>query len=272
VIRSSIRLLVALAMTALIASPVLAQDDEDDSVLKLAEPDFSLVSMPTSLRLPKYKSAFRVTHRFLRSLNDDFGDVAGDFFGLDNGAAIGLEFRMGVIKNGQLGFHRSSDNKTIEFFGQYGVLRESKAKVDVSAFASIEGTDNFQESKSPALGAVISRTVKDWAAFYVQPIWVNNTNQLPSALVDDNSTFIVGLGTRIRVRPTVYVVAEVAPRAAGYAPDDVHASLAVEKRAGGHAFQLNFSTSSATTPAQLGRGGASTSEWMMGFNISRKFF
>ena len=50
-IRSSIRLLVALALTALIASPALAQDD-DDSVLKLAEPDFTLVSLPTTLRLP----------------------------------------------------------------------------------------------------------------------------------------------------------------------------------------------------------------------------
>ena len=270
-IRSSIRLLVALALTALIASPALAQDD-DDSVLKLAEPDFTLVSLPTTLRLPKYGSAFRVTHRFFRTLNDDIGDVASDFFGLDNGAAIGLEYRFGIIKNGQLGVHRTSDNKTIEFFGQYGLLREAKAFVDVSALLSVEGTDNFQESKSPAIGAVISRTVKDWAAFYVQPIWINNTNRLPADLVDDNSTFIVGLGTRIRIRPTLYLVAEAAPRAAGYAPDDIHASFAIEKRAGGHAFQLNFSTSTATTPAQLARGGASVKDWVLGFNISRKFF
>jgi len=154
VIRSSIRLLVALALTAFVVSPALAQDD-DDAVLRPAEPDFTLVSLPTSLRLPKYRSSFRVTHRFFRSLNDDFGDVAGDLFGLDNGAAIGLEYRFGIIKNGQLGFHRSSDNKTIEFFGEYGVLRQSKSKIDVTALLSVEGTDNFQDSKSPAIGAVI---------------------------------------------------------------------------------------------------------------------
>ena len=34
----------------------------------------------------------------------------------------------------------------------------------------------------------------------------------PSELVDDNSTFIIGFGTRLRIRPTVYIVAEAAPR------------------------------------------------------------
>jgi len=101
---------------------------------------------------------------------------------------------------------------------------------------------------------------------------VNNSNPLPSELADDNSTFMVGLGTRIRFRPTVYIVAEVAPRAGGYAPRAPHGSIAIEKRAGGHLFQLNFSTSTATTPGQIARGGASGSDWMMGFNISRKFF
>lgn len=271
-IRSSIRLLLALAFTASLVSPALAQDDDDDSVLKLAEPDFTLVSLPTSLRLPKYKSAFRVTHRFFRDLTDDFGDVAGDLFGLDNGAAIGLEYRFGIIKNGQLGFHRSSDDKTIELFGEYGMLRQSKAKLDLTALVSVEGTNNFQDSYSPALGAIISRTVKDWAAFYVEPVWVNNTNRLPADLVDDNSTFFIGLGTRIRFRPTVYITAEIAPRVGGYAPDAPHGSIGIEKRAGGHLFQLNFSTSQATTPGQIARGGASASDWTMGFNISRKFF
>jgi hypothetical protein len=31
--------------------------------------------VPTSLRLPTFRSSFRVTHRFTRPLNHDFGDV-----------------------------------------------------------------------------------------------------------------------------------------------------------------------------------------------------
>ena len=65
---------------------------------------------------------------------------------------------------------------------------------------------------------------------------------------------------------------EIAPRAAGYKPGVNHASFAIEKRAGGHLFQLNFSNAIGTTMGQIARGGANNDDWYMGFNISRKFF
>jgi hypothetical protein len=247
--------------------------DDDPAVLKLAEPDFTLVALPTSLRLPTFKSAFRVTHRFRRSLNDgDFGDLASDLFGIDSGAQIGLEYRFGIIPNGQIGINRTSD-KTIELFAQYDFLRQGKGlPVEISGLAAIEGTNNFKDSYSPALGAIISRTIGDVAALYVEPIWVNNSNGLPKELVDHNDTFMVGIGARIRVRPTVYVVGEFVPRASGNKPGVNHGSFAIEKRAGGHVFQLNFSDSFGTTLAQIARGGPEEKDWFMGFNISRKFF
>ena len=104
---------------------------------------------------------------------------------------------------------------------------------------AVEGTNNFRDSYSPSLGAVISRSLGRHGAIYAQPIWINNTNPLPSELVDDNSTFIVGVGTRLRVRPTVYLVAEAAPRF-GYTPDVAHVSFAIEKRAGGHSFPVEL--------------------------------
>src|SRR2546426_3166701 len=65
-----------------------AQDQGDpDRDLHLAQPDFTLITLPTTLRLPRFKSAFRVTHRFTRPLGSgDFGDLAADLFGLDSGA------------------------------------------------------------------------------------------------------------------------------------------------------------------------------------------
>jgi hypothetical protein len=255
-------------------TPVLAQAD-DAEALKLAEPDFTLIGLPTSLRLPKYRSAFRVTHRFSNPLNpgagEDFGDVAADSFGIDSGAQIGLEFRFGLIPNGQVGLHRTS-NRTTEFFAQYRLLPQAKALVDVSAFGSIEGTNNFKDSYSPALGAIVSRTIGDRAAFYVEPIWVNNTNSLPKELVDHNDAFMVGLGVRVRVRPTVYVVAEAAPRPKGDKEGVTHGSFGIEKRAGGHLFQLNVSNGFGTTMAQIARGGPVENDWRLGFNISRKFY
>jgi hypothetical protein len=192
-------------------------------------------------------------------------------FGIDTGAVIGLEYRFGIIPNGQIGIHRTS-NRTIEFFAQYSLLRQGQAlPIDVSVLATIEGTNNFKDSYSPAIGAIVSRRFGDIAAVYFEPIWVNNTNQLPKALTDNNDTFLIGVGARVRVRPTVYLVGEVAPRT-GYKPGANHGSVAIEKRAGGHMFQLNFSNAFGTTLAQISRGGPGDNEWFMGFNISRKFY
>ena len=88
--------------------------------------------------------------------------------------------------------------------------------------------------------------------------------------VDDN-TFMIGLGARVHVLQTVYLVGEFTPRVSGYRPGVNQGSFAIEKRAGGHVFQLNFSNSLGTTIAQTARGATNYSDWFMGFNISRKF-
>jgi len=258
---------------ALVAANASAQDDDPDLDLSVSQPDFTVVALPTTLRLPRFKSAFRVTHRFGRPLGDgDLGDLAGDLFGLDAGAQIGLEYRFGVMRGLQAGIHRTS-NKTIEFFSQYNVMQQSGSRpVALGVLASIDGTNNFRDSYSPALGLAISRTLGSRGAVYVEPIWVNNSSPEPEELVDDNSTFLVGLAARLRLRPTVYLVGEVAPRVSGYDPGVTHGTFGIEKRAGGHTFQLNFSNGFATTMGQLARGGFTNDDWYLGFNISRKFF
>lgn len=242
-----------------------------------SQPDFTLVALPTTLRLPVHKSAFRVTHRFTRPLGQgDFGNLASDFFGLDSGAQIGLEYRYGLVRGGQIGFHRTND-RTIEFFGEYSLLQQGKEwPVSLSAYASVDGTNNFRDSYSPALGAIVSRELGRHGALYLEPIWVNNSNPLPGDLADHNDTFLVGVGGRLRVRPTVYLIVVYAPRVSGFEPGTHQASFAIEKRVGGHSFQLNFSNALGTSMGQVARGGPKASngdtDWYMGFNISRKFF
>ena len=255
------------------AAPAPAQAAApSDRAVNLAQPDFSLVALPTTLRIPRFGSAFRVTHRFTRSLGrGDLGDLVSDFFGFDSGAQIGLEYRFGIMAGTQVGIHRTSD-RTIQLFVQHEVLRQrGRSPVAVHAIGSVEGGNNLRERRSPSLGAVISRTLGNHGALYIEPIWVNNSNPLPSELVDDNNTVLLGLGARLRVRPTVYVVAEATPRF-GFRPGVTQASFALEKRTGGHNFQINFSNGIGTTPGQLTRSGVSRDSWFIGFNISRKFF
>ena len=248
------------------------EPDDPDLDPNAAQPDFTLATLPTNLRLPVHKMSFRLTHRFGRPLGaGSFGDLAGDLFGLDSGAVIGLDFRYGLIKGGQIGIYRTS-NKTIQFYGQYEVASQKNFPLGISAVVNIDGTDNFQDSYSPGLSAVISRELSDRGALYLEPAWVNNSNPDPAELVDDNSTFLLGLGARFRLLKNTYVFAEGSPRVGGYGPGDALISFGLEQRAGGHMFQLNFSNGLGTTLAQVARGASNSSDWYLGFNLSRKFF
>ena len=250
---------------------VQVEREDTDADLNLSQPDFMVVTLPTTLRLPRFKSAFRVTHRFTRPLGQgDFGNLAEDFFGLDTGAVIGLEYRFGLARGWQAGIYRTSD-RTIELFTQYNLWGQANRLVGLSVIASIDGTDNFTDSYSPTLGAVISRELGTWGALYLEPIWVNNTNPLPAEVVDDNDTFMVGIGTRIRIRPTLYLVGEVIP-GTGFKPGVSHGTFGFEKRLGGHTFQANFSNGVGSTMGQIARGGIGDDNWYLGFSISRKFF
>ena len=253
------------------ASTTAEQDDDPDRDVNRAQPDFTIVGLPTTLRLPRHKSAFRITHRFGRPLGQgDFSDLVEDFFGLDSGAVIGFEYRYGLFRATQIAIHRTN-NRTIQFLLQREVKGQSESfPVSVDVFGSVEGTDNFKDSYSPGLGVIVSREINDRAAIYAEPFWVNNTNPLPSELVDDNNAFLVGFGARVRLLPTVYGVFEITPRVAGYDPGDHQVSFGIEKRAGGHTFQLNVSNGFGTTFAQIARGGGS--DWYFGFNLSRKFY
>lgn len=238
-----------------------------------SQPDFAVIALPTTLRVPRGKLAFRLTHRFSRPLDQgDFGSLVEDFFGLDSAAQIGLEFRYGLLAGTQIGVHRTNE-KTIQLFLQQDLLpRRTGRQAGLHAIATVEGLDNLRGERTGGVGLVVSRRLADRGAIYAEPIWIRNTNFQPVTPADDDDTVVLGLGARVRIRPTVYVLGELAPRLTGHAPGSRHASFAIEKRAGGHTFQLNVSNSLASTMGQIARGGPAADAWFIGFNVSRKFY
>ena len=279
-IRTSTRLVLALALTLLAAPATFAQND-DDAVLRPAEPDFALVSLPTALRLPVFGSAFRFTHRFSVPLNKgSFSDMASKLFGVDQGAIIGLEYRIGIVKNGQIGVQHSNDNRTWDFFAQYGLVRQTTSMpIDITVAAAEElirepkiGTGDYERKSAPSVGVILSTTVHDKLGLYVEPLFVHNVfNEFNTASTDKNAV-LLGLGASVQIVPTLYLVGEFAPRVSGFKANKHHAGFAVEKRIGGHVFQLNVSNSFDTTPSQLAMGADPTNNWHLGFNITRKFY
>jgi hypothetical protein len=244
--------------------------EDDDAALVPAEPDFRVLNLPSTLRLPVRGSNFQLTHRFNGNLRQgSFDENASSLFGLDQGAVVGFEYRFGVAPHLQAAVYRTGFDKTFQFYGNYDAVRQGDSiPVSLSAVVSVEGADNFQERYSPAVGVAVSRMVADRLAVYATPVWVHNT---AAGLNIDRDTFFVGIGGRLRVSSTVYLVGEVVPRAGGYSPDKPAFGFAIEKRAGGHLFQLNFNNGQGTTFAQLARGGLADSLYL-GFNLARKFF
>jgi hypothetical protein len=244
--------------------------EDDDEKLRPMEPDFTLVNLPTTLPLPVHAGNFHLTHRFNENLRrDSFGTQASNLFGLDEGATIQLEYRFGVMKHLEAIVSRTNVDRDIQLSAKYDAFHQSASRpLGLSGIVSIEGGNNFKERYESALGVVVSRVIADAAAVYLSPIWAHNT--LPAAAVTQN-TFYIGIGTRLRIVPSVFVVAEVSPRLSGYAPGDEEFAFAFEKRVGAHVFSLTFANSSATTYGQLARGGNPESLYL-GFNLARKFF
>jgi hypothetical protein len=259
--------------------------------------ELNLVNLPTTLSIGRHKSYSRFTHRFARDLGlGDFGDLAADLFALDNGAVIGFEYRFGITSTIHAGIHRNTLNKTLQVFGRWDAFKQGqRLPIGVSALASIEGLDNLQEGHQPAAGAVVSYTRGQALALYASPTFVDGTRDAEllggNSLGHDHdhfatadgpvdvhaeddhgnhdSTFFVGLGTRLRVRPSVFLVGEISPRLAGHDPGDAGWGVSIEKWTRGHTLALTLTNFYGTTPGQIARGG--TDALYLGFNITRKF-
>ena len=259
------------------AAPALAQnaassqaDDDERAVGRdLAEPDYSVVNLPTTLRLPKHASVFHLTHRFNENIRrDDFNTIASNAFGIDEGASIGLEYRFGVMRRVEAVVQRTNLGKTIQFSSKIDALHQSASMpVSMSGIVSVEGDDNFKERRAPALGAVISRTLAGRAAVYATPVWVHNS---AAGTGTDRDTMFLGLAGRVRVSRTVYLTAEASPRVGGYVVGTAEYGFGIEKLTGAHVFDLVVSNSQATTYRLISHGGNAESLYI-GFNLTRKF-
>jgi len=117
--------------------------------------------------------------------------------------------------------------------------------------------------------ASFSHAFKDRGAVYAVPVWVHNT--LGGVTEGTRDTFFVGVGGRVAIVPTTYIIAEITPRVSGYQPGDAEYAFGIEKRIGGHVFSLVFANTFGTSYGQLAAGGFPHSLFM-GFNLARKFF
>jgi hypothetical protein len=290
-------LLAVLVVSSIVPAHAQAQDSPPDPQIEL-----NVITLPTTQSLRSHQSYFRLTHRFNRDLTlGDFSDLAQDLFAFDNGALLGLEYRFGITSNIHAGLHRSTLDKTLQVFGRWEAVRQGQGlPFGVSALATIEGLDNMQDGYQPGAAAVLSKTFGRALALYASPSYVGGTfdAELVAAELegedhghdhlvaladttaghdeDDHAehagegTFFIGLGARIRLRPSVFALGEFTPRVSGHDPGDHMWAVAIEKSTRGHTLALTLTNSYATTPGEIARGGTPGALYL-GFNITRKF-
>src|SRR5205085_2495178 len=126
------------------AAQAAVTNPEADSRPQPVDPDYRLINLPTSTRLPRHKGNFQLTHRFAGNLaNGDFVHQLSNLFGLDEGALVGLEYRYAIFRHTEAAVYRSTLDRTFQFHGKYDALRqEASMPISFSALASVEGADN----------------------------------------------------------------------------------------------------------------------------------
>src|SRR5439155_2811278 len=203
------------------AATTTAPDQDDDAALRPLDPDFTVVNLPTTLPLPMGAGNFHLTHRFVgvNWRQDDASTIASNAFGFDGPAVIQLEYRIAVMKHLEAIVARTNFGRTIQFSGKYDAIHEGASHpFGLSAIVSVEGQNNFHSSNTsgadigytPAFGVALSRTLGTVASVYVDPIFARNTQD--AGLPDKVNTFYVGIGGRVPLAPSTFVVGEVTPR------------------------------------------------------------
>src|SRR5687767_15093622 len=156
------------------AAPLLAQTP---APTPRNEAEQNVVNLSTTQSMRAGGHHFRITHRFARDWRrGTFGQLAADFFSLDSGAIIGLDYRFAPTSRIQAGIYRSMLFKTIQLSGRVDAWQQGDTTpLGLSVLVSVEGANNLQDDHAPGLGIVTSRSFGEAVTFYASPMFVWNT-------------------------------------------------------------------------------------------------
>lgn len=224
---------------------------------------------------------FRILHRF-----GNINQGIGEFFGLDD-ATIRLGLDYGLSKNLTVGVGRGSYRKEIDGFLKFRPVQQANGPGG-SPF-SLLAVGGMMVQTAPWSGHKEDESVGNRLAYYAQVIVGRKfsdafTLQLTPTLVhrnlvaaeDDNNTFALGTGGRIRLSRRVslnvdhYIVFNTEQSFDTYFP----LSVGFDIETGGHVFQLHFTNAigmneRAFLTETINRWG--NGDIQFGFNISRTF-
>ncbi len=234
---------------------------------------------------------FKISHRFTPIRNGVY-----DMFGLD-GAAIRLGLDYGISDRLMVGVGRSSNEKIVDGFAKYKILRQSKGKRNIPVtlsylidaqiktvkFADADRENKFTSRLYYTHQVLLGRKFNPSFSLQLMPTLIHRN--LVATRDDKNDVFAIGAAGRMKLTKRVAFTAEYY-----YVPDGQIAqnfvsplSVGFDIETGGHVFQLHFSNSNdmtykgfitETQESWFFKDDA-TDKWLsgirFGFNVSRVF-
>lgn len=229
-----------------------------------------LINLPTTLTPGKGEFLLRISHRFSEPVDAGFGEL----FGLDSYANILIGLGYGITDNLSFSLGRARFAKEWEFGADWLVAEQGLSgrlpfSIALHAGASL-ATDGNDSAKVFAVLS-LSRQFSKRFSVLVAPALATNTNHWD---LDPEPSFALGLGARYMVFEDFSVMAEWAPTLAGYKDLESGWGLGLEKKIGGHVFQIFVTNVFGLTAAQFLPGGdlrIGDLDLRIGFNIFRTF-
>jgi hypothetical protein len=230
-----------------------------------------LLNLPTTTTPDKGDFLVRISHRF----SDPVGTGLDNLFGLDSFANILLSLGYGITDNLTVTVGRARSYKEFEFSADWLVAAQGKtARLPFSA--TLHGGVSLATEVSPDevkvfAGISLARQFTRRISVLVVPAIVTNADHWA---LSPQSTFSLGLGARYMVLKDFSIIGEWVPVLAGYSENESGWGLGIEKKIGGHVFQVFVNNGLGLTTAQFLPGGdlrLGDFDFRIGFNIFRTF-
>jgi hypothetical protein len=221
----------------------------------------------------------RILHRF-----GLISDGADEFFGLDQ-ASMRMGFDYGITDNLTIGVGRSTLNKELDAFLKFRPLRQTDGGFPVSVvlvsgitahtmkWADTTRKNYFSSRLAYYNQIIIGRKFSNAFSLQVSPIMVHRN--LVTNADDENNTWALGIGARLKLTKRTAFVVDYHPVLAGREPGTKDPlSVGFDIETGGHVFQLHFSNSTGMNEKAF-LTGTTDDFWKgdirFGFNLSRVF-
>lgn len=238
-----------------------------------------LVNLPTPRSIGGGDVLFRVSHRFFPAAKEGY-DV---FYGLDGPASILLGLGYGFTEKLSLILSRANVSKEFELALKWswmdGEAAETNSPFSLALLGSVSlvtlslpnkktfREENFRLNMQASLAYRLHPAV----SLLLVPGYSTNTNPAEDSA---QGTLSLGLGGRVMIIDDLSVLLEWIPVLAGYSLDSWGWGLGVEKKIGGHVFQVFALNSVGITTPQYITGGEfriGEGEFRFGFTIFRWF-